>query len=159
MMKIMKKALRKCWPSCHHDSPGRVPGGTTVPGFRAMNRCTAGMFRKPLAAATATMSTTKPTGNSHNRFNHLSRPIRTRGGTPSAAGRAPAHVSGSMTFSPRDRRARYASTAAGVLTPACAEREPSWVIEDPQVGSRSASRLPPARFDLGDGSLSLRRRC
>ena len=71
-----------------------------------MNRCTAGMFRSPWAMATAAISKPQPIGSSHSRLNHLLRPTRTRGAMPWAAGRDPAQVSGSTTFSPRDSRRR-----------------------------------------------------
>jgi len=66
-----------------------------------MNRCTDGMPRRPFAAATATIRTTKPIGSSQSRLNHRLRPIRTRGAMPVAAGTEPAQVWGSTTSSPR----------------------------------------------------------
>jgi len=71
-----------------------------------MKRSTAGMFRRPCAAATATIRTTNPMGTSHNRLNHLPDPILIRGGTPEAAGIDPDHRSGSMASSPLVSRSR-----------------------------------------------------
>src|SRR5450759_5789256 len=77
-----------------------------------MKRSTDGMLRRPFAAATATIKTTNPIGNSHSRLNHLLRPTRTRGAMPCAWGTEPAQVVGSTAFSPIvscDRKLRTAS--------------------------------------------------
>jgi len=102
MMKIKRNRLKKCWTATQMGRPGRraAPGGTTVPGYVAMNRCTDIIFRKPLAAATEAIKTTRPIGSNQSRLNHLRRPTRTRGATPPACGTEPAHVAGSMTSSP-----------------------------------------------------------
>ena len=65
-----------------------------------MKRSTAGVPRRPFAAATATIKTTNPIGNSHSRLNHLLRPTCTRGAMPCAWGTEPAQVVGSTTSSP-----------------------------------------------------------
>jgi len=81
MMKSMKNRLKKCCRRTqagnggHRRRVGRLDGAGV-----AMNRCTEGSHRSPLATATATMSNTKPIGGSHSRLNHLPRPMRTRGG-------------------------------------------------------------------------------
>ena len=77
-----------------------------------MKRSTDGMLRRPFAAATATIKTTKPIGSSQSRLNHRLRPMRTRGAMPCAWGIDPAHVVGSTTSSPVvscDRKLRTAS--------------------------------------------------
>lgn len=71
-----------------------------MPGLRAMNRSTDGLFRRPLATATALMSTTKPTGISQSRLNHRLRPKRTWGAVPCCWGIDPAQVVGSIDSSP-----------------------------------------------------------
>ncbi len=101
-MKIIRNMLRKCWAPTHHGNPwfSSASGVRVVPGLRAMNRSTDGLFRRPLATATALMSTTKPTGISQSRLNHRLRPKRTWGAVPCCWGIDPAQVVGSIDSSP-----------------------------------------------------------
>ena len=101
-MKISRNRLKKC---CTPTQIGNAAcwgpaDDATVPGCAAMKRWTAASFRKPFAAATATISTTKPIGSNHNRLNHRSRPTRTLGAIPCATGTEPAHVAGSISSPP-----------------------------------------------------------
>jgi hypothetical protein len=86
MMKIIRNRLKKCCAPTHSGRPGwaRALADATVPGWRAMKRCTDPMLRSPFAAATATISTTMPIGSNQRRLNQRLRPIRTRGAMPCA---------------------------------------------------------------------------
>ena len=118
-MKISRNRLKKCCTPTQSGSPGfaAATADTTVPGLRAMKSCIEVMFRRPLAAATATIRTTNPIGSNHSRLNHLLRPVRTRGAMPRATGTEPAHVVGSTTSSPTVSCERKLATTSGV-TPA-----------------------------------------
>ena len=89
-MKIIKNRLKKCCQRTHAGKPGGRRAATTDrAGYRAMNRCTDGIMRRPFATATATIRSTKPIGSSHSRLNHLLRPTRTRGAMPAPAAPSP----------------------------------------------------------------------
>ncbi len=100
-MNVIKNRLKKCVQPTQAGMPGLTPEGTWVPGYRWMNACTAGMLCRPLPTATAATNSANPMGMSHSRFNHLSRPMRSRGAIARLSSIPPAQVSGLTMFSAR----------------------------------------------------------
>jgi hypothetical protein len=86
-----------------------------------MNCCTAGIPRKPFAAAIATRSTTNPMGSNHSTSNHRLRPIRSRGAIPCTTGTEPDQEAGSTTSSPRVNCARKLSVPVGPDSAGCTD--------------------------------------
>ena len=120
-----------------------------------MNRCTAGMFRRPCAAATATIRPANPIGSSHSRLNHLPRPTRTRGAMPLSCRIEPAHVVGR-------RRPRPSSVAIGrsIAPPARSLTLPSRALlrrtarpdQTSDITLRASSLRSPLRSGGGTGA-------
>jgi hypothetical protein len=156
MMKIIRNRLKKCSAPTHHAKPwfALSAGVTMVPGLRSMNRSTDGMFRNPLAAATAVINITKPTGINHRRLNQRSRPTRTCGAVPNCWGIDPAHVGRSTNSSPISRLAlNAAALASGVAAAERSEelvgRTPRSLIVDYLVGRVRTEHRPPANGPSG----------